>query len=120
MQKVSPNYMICLKKELTMKKLMNKNWVWMAVLLVGLAGCAGTQTRDSTGEYIDDSAITTKVKSAMIADKEVSAYPISVKTVKGVVHLTGSADTRAEANKAATIARGVAGVKSVVNEIQVK
>lgn len=94
--------------------------VWMAALLIGLAGCAGTQTRDSTGEYIDDAAITTKVKSAMIADKEVSAYPISVKTIKGVVHLTGSADTRAEADKAAAIARGVAGVKSVVNEIRVK
>lgn len=105
-----------------MKNLFNssRNWAWMAALMIGLAGCAGTQTRDSTGEYIDDSAITTKVKSAMIADKEVSAYPINVKTVKGVVHLTGSADTRQEANKAATIARGVAGVKSVDNDIRVK
>jgi hyperosmotically inducible protein len=98
----------------------NRIWIWMAALLIGLAGCAGTQTRDSTGEYIDDAAITTKVKSAMIADKQVSAYPISVETIKGVVHLTGTADTRAEADKAATIARDVAGVKSVVNKIQVK
>ena len=103
-----------------MKSSMNKILIGMAVLLIGLAGCAGTQTRDSTGEYIDDAAITTKVKSAMIADKEVSAFPISVETIKGVVHLTGSADTRAEANKAATIARGVAGVKSVDNDIRVK
>jgi osmotically-inducible protein OsmY len=105
-----------------MKNLFNtsRSWVWMAALLIGLAGCAGTQTRDSTGEYIDDAAITTKVKSAMIADKEVSALHISVKTIKGVVHLTGSAVTRAEANKAATIARGVAGVKSVDNDIHVK
>ena len=75
-----------------MKNLFNtsRSWVWMAALLIGLAGCAGTQTRDSTGEYIDDAAITTKVKSAMIADKEVSALHISVKTIKGVVHLTGS------------------------------
>jgi osmotically-inducible protein OsmY len=92
----------------------------MAVLLIGLAGCAGTQTRDSTGEYIDDAAVTTKVKSALIADKEVSGFPISVETTKGVVHLTGTADTRAEADKAATIARGVAGVKAVVSKIQVK
>jgi len=56
----------------------------------------------------------------MVADKEVSALHISVETVKGVVHLTGSADTRAEADKAAAIARGVAGVKSVVNDIHVK
>ena len=103
-----------------MKNLMNKSWVWMAVMLVGLAGCAGTQTRDSTGEYIDDAAITTKVKSGMIADKEVSALHISVETIKGVVRLTGSAGTRQEANKAAMIARGVAGVKSVDNDILIK
>ena len=106
-----------------MKNLFNsssRSWVWMAALLIGLAGCAGTQTQPSTGQYIDDAAITTKVKSAMIADKEVSAYPISVETIKGVVHLTGTADTRQEANKAATIARGVAGVKSVDNDIHVK
>jgi osmotically-inducible protein OsmY len=105
-----------------MRNLFNggRSWVWMAALLIGLAGCAATQTRESTGEYIDDAAITTKVKSALIADKEVSSFPISVETTKGVVHLTGTADTRAEADKAGTIARGVAGVKAVVNKIQVK
>jgi osmotically-inducible protein OsmY len=105
-----------------MRNLFNgsRSWVWMAALLIGLAGCAATQTRESTGEYIDDAAITTKVKSALIADKEVSAFPVSVETTKGVVHLTGTADTRAEADKAGTIARGVAGVKAVVNKIQVK
>ena len=92
----------------------------MAVLLIGLAGCAGTQTQESTGEYIDDATITTKVKSVMIADKEVSAFHISVETIKGVVHLTGSANTKQEADKAATIARDVAGVKSVDNGIHVK
>lgn len=103
-----------------MKSLMNKSSVLMVVLLIGLAGCAGTPTQDSTGEYIDDASITTKVKSGMIADKQVSALHISVETIKGVVHLTGSANTRQEANKAATIARGVAGVKSVDNDIHVK
>ena len=92
----------------------------MAVLLIGLAGCAGTRTQDSTGEYIDDASITTKVKSVMVADTEVSALHISIETIKGVVHLTGSADTRQEANKAATIARNVAGVTSVDNDIHVK
>lgn len=103
-----------------MKNLLNRNWVWLAVLLIGLAGCAGTQTRDSTGEYVDDAAITTKIKSVMIADTAVSALHISVKTVKGVVHLTGTADTKAEADKAEAIARGVPGVISVVNDIHVK
>ncbi|WP_372521639.1 BON domain-containing protein [Sulfuricaulis sp.] len=99
---------------------MNKSWVWMAVLLISVAGCAGTQTRDSTGEYIDDASITTKVKSVMVADTEVSALHISIETIKGVVHLTGSADTRHESDKAAMIARNVAGVKSVDNNIHVK
>lgn len=98
-----------------MKNLLgSRSWVWMAVLLIGLTGCAGT------GEYIDDSAITTKVKSALIADDQVSAFPISVETSNGVVYLTGTADTRAEADKATKLARDVAGVKSVVNNIQVK
>jgi hyperosmotically inducible protein len=92
----------------------------LALLLIGLAGCASTPTQESTGQYIDDASITTKVKSEMIADKEVSALHISVDTIKGVVHLTGSADTRQEANKAATIARNVAGVTSVDNDIHVK
>ncbi|MCR4348081.1 MAG: BON domain-containing protein [Sulfuricaulis sp.] len=103
-----------------MKNLFGRSWVWMAVLLIGLAGCAGTSSRDSTGEYIDDAAITTKVKSGMFADKEVSGLNISVDTIKGVVYLSGTAATRQESNKAATIARNVAGVKSVVNKIQVK
>jgi hyperosmotically inducible protein len=103
-----------------MKFLLNRSWVWMAVLLIGMAGCAGTQTQDSTGEYIDDASITTKVKSVMVADTEVSALHISVETIKGVVHLTGSADTRHESDKAEMIARNVAGVKSVNNDIHVK
>jgi hyperosmotically inducible periplasmic protein len=100
--------------------LLNRSWVWMAVLLIGLAGCAGTQTQDSTGEYIDDASITTKVKSVMVADTEVSALHISVDTIKGTVHLTGSANTQHESDKAAMIARNVAGVKSVDNDIHVK
>jgi osmotically-inducible protein OsmY len=56
----------------------------------------------------------------LIADKEVSSFPISAETIKGVVHLTGTADARTEAGKAAAIACGVAGVKPVVNEIRVK
>ena len=94
--------------------------MWMAVLVLGLAGCAGGRESKSTGQHIDDTAITTKVKSEMIADKEVSAHQIHVKTNRGVVHLTGSVDSRYEANKAASIARGVSGVRSVDNDIQIK
>lgn len=106
-----------------MKTLANKKaWALMAFAAVwlGLAGCAGTREHKSTGEYIDDAAITTKVKSEMIADKEVSAHEIHVKTNRGVVHLTGTVQSRAEANKAAAIARKVAGVRGVENDIEVK
>ena len=100
--------------------LRNRSWVAMTVLLIGLSGCAATSTRQSTGAYIDDAAITTKVKSELIANTDVSALDIHVKTVNGVVYLTGSSDTRQEANKAAEIANDVAGVKSVENNIQIK
>ncbi len=103
-----------------MKHSSNKSWIWIAVFLSSLAGCAATRTQDSTGEYIDDASITTKVKSEMVADKDVSALHIDVKTTKGVVYLSGSADTRQEADEAEKIARGVAGVQSVDNNILVK
>ncbi|MHB8743535.1 MAG: BON domain-containing protein [Sulfuricaulis sp.] len=103
-----------------MKNSMNKIWVVTAVLMLGTAGCAGTATQDSTGQYIDDASITTKVKSDLLADKDVSSMHISVDTVKGEVHLTGTADSRQEADKAGRIARDVAGVKSVDNDIHVK
>lgn len=99
-----------------------KAWALMAfaALWLGLAGCASTREHKSTGEYIDDAAITTKVKSEMIADKEVSAHEINVNTNRGIVHLTGTVQSRAEANKAASIARKVAGVRGVENNIEVK
>ena len=100
--------------------LKNRSWVAMTVLLIGLSGCAATSTRQSTGEYIDDAAITTKVKSDLVANQDVSGLRIHVKTVNGVVYLTGSTETRQEANKAAEIAKDVAGVKAVENNIQIK
>jgi hyperosmotically inducible periplasmic protein len=103
-----------------MKHLLNRNWIMIAALLFGLAGCAATNTHESTGEYIDDASITTKVKSAMVADKDVSALHISVETIRGVVHLSGTANTMEESNKATLIARNVAGVKAVDNNIKIK
>ncbi len=95
-------------------------WALVFAILIGLGGCAGSQTRESTGEYFDDSAITAKVKTAFVADKEVSALHISVETFKGVVQLSGFANSRSEATKAEKIARDVKGVKYVRNDIQVK
>ena len=103
-----------------MKHLMNKSRLLIIVLLLGAAGCAGTQTQSSTGEYLDDASITTKVKTGMIADETVSAHHISVVTTRGVVHLTGYATSKKEADRAESSARNVAGVASVNNDIQVK
>ena len=101
-----------------MNNTFGRSWLLTGVLIVGLAGCANTGAK--TGEYVDDSWITTKVKSDMIADKEVSGHKIKVNTTKGVVTLTGSATTWREANKAAEIAHNVAGVVAVENDIRVE
>jgi osmotically-inducible protein OsmY len=90
----------------------------MGVLIAGLTGCAGSGQK--SGAYVDDSWITTKVKSEMIANNDVAARNISVDTTKGVVTLTGTAATAQEANKAAEIARGIEGVKAVENNIRVQ
>lgn len=101
-----------------MKNAFKGSWVLIGVLLLGLAGCANTGQK--TGAYVDDSWITTKVKSEIVANREVSARNIGVKTTKGVVTLTGTAATAQESNKAAEIARSVAGVKGVDNEIRIQ
>lgn len=84
------------------------------------AGCASTPTRESLGESVDDSLITTKVKAAFVNDNDVSALNISVETFKGIVQLSGFADNERELQRAAEIARNVDGVKSVKNDIRLK
>jgi osmotically-inducible protein OsmY len=101
-----------------MKNVVSGKLVVMSVLIAGLAGCAGSGQK--SGAYVDDSWITTKVKSEMIANNDVAARNISVNTSKGVVTLTGTAATAQEANKAAEIARGIEGVKAVENDIRVQ
>src|SRR5580765_3231694 len=98
-----------------MKNKSRRSWVLLSILMLGLAGCANTG--EKTGAYVDDSWITTKVKSDMVANNDVSARNINVSTVKGVVTLSGTAASWREANKAAEIAHGVAGVKAVENDI---
>ena len=91
-----------------------------ALTAVLLAACAGTPNRESTGEFLDDSAITTKVKSALIADKRVSGMDVSVETFKGRVLLSGYVTSPEERQTAERIARNVAGVKDVSNRIAVR
>jgi len=101
-----------------MKNAFRGSWVVMGVLIAGLVGCADTGQK--TGAYVDDSWITTKVKSELIAENDTKAHNISVNTTKGVVTLTGTAETTQESNKAAEIARRVEGVKAVENDIRVQ
>lgn len=100
---------------------MNAKSTSAAVLLaLLLAACGGSPTRESTGEYVDDSVITTKVKSAFIQDKDVKATDIKVETFKGVVQLSGFVASRAEVEKASQVASQVPGVKAVRNDIRLK
>lgn len=89
-------------------------------LMMAFLGCAGTQTRESTGQYVDDSVITTKVKAAILDDLALKGLPIKVETYQGTVQLSGFVDTAQHANQAGELARGVAGVVKVKNDLIVK
>jgi osmotically-inducible protein OsmY len=89
-------------------------------LLVGLAGCASTSKSEGTGEYIDDTVITTKVKTEVFNEPALKSHEINVETFKGTVQLSGFVSSQADMNKAAEVARRVKGVKSVKNDIRIK
>lgn len=93
---------------------------FLAVSLVSVAGCASTANSQSTGEYLDDSVITTKVKAAILEDPMTKVLEIKVTTFKGEVQLSGFVGSQAEANRAVELARGVKGVTSVKNDMQIK
>jgi osmotically-inducible protein OsmY len=88
--------------------------------LMSVAGCASTETRSSTGEYIDDTVITAKVKSAIMSDSDVKFTEVNVETFKGVVQLSGFVSSREEINRAVALAREVDGVTSVKNDMRVR
>lgn len=92
----------------------------LAVTLVSVTGCASTPTREGTGEYVDDSVITTKVKTAILEESSLKVAEINVETYKGVVQLSGFVSSRAAAGKAVDVARGVGGVKSVKDDMRIK
>jgi osmotically-inducible protein OsmY len=92
----------------------------LPVLLASLLGCAGTSTKEGTGEYVDDTVVTTKVKAEIFKEPSLKSAEINVETFKGTVQLSGFVNSRADINKAVEVARGVAGVKSVENDMQLK
>ena len=92
----------------------------MAVAILITAGCAVSRGQETTGAYIDDTTITTQVKSRMLDNPNVAGTSISVETVNGTVMLSGFAKSAAEKDAAERIARDVNGVKSVKNQIAVR
>jgi len=99
-----------------------KRWAAMAISLLVLAasGCAVSRGQETLGAYVDDTGITTQVKSCLFEDKDVAGSSISVETLKGTVMLSGFAKSALERNKAESIARGVKGVIAVKNEIAIR
>jgi osmotically-inducible protein OsmY len=91
-----------------------------AILLTSLLGCASTPKQEGTGEYLDDTVITTKVKAAVFSEPSLKSAEINVETFKGVVQLSGFVSSRTAINKAVEVARSVRGVKSVKNDMRVK
>ena len=85
-----------------------------------LGGCAASPTHESTGQYIDDATITTKVKSKLLGNEGVWSTDLSVKTVQGVVQLSGFARSEQDRSRAGEVAQSVAGVKQVDNQIRVQ
>jgi osmotically-inducible protein OsmY len=89
------------------------------ILSLQLSACT-TLTGESLGQNVDDTTITTTVKSKLALDKASSLTRIGVETVKGVVHLTGIVESTDVRDRATTIARDVGGVRGVVNNLQVQ
>lgn len=85
-----------------------------------MAGCASTRTQESAGEYASDAAITTKVKAALLAAKDIRSIDISVETFRKTVQLSGFVDSPTQAARAVSVTRGVEGVESVKNDLRIK
>jgi osmotically-inducible protein OsmY len=92
----------------------------LTVLLAFTLGCAATSTREGTGEYFDDSAITAKVKAAFLQEPTLKSFEITVETFKGVVQLSGFVSSKADTIRATEVARKVRGVRDVHNNMLVK
>ena len=102
--------------------IITRKWATLAgVLLMATAlGCASTAKQEGTGEYVDDTVITGKVKTAIFNEPTLKSAEINVETFKGVVQLSGFVSSAAAENTAVAVARNVAGVKSVKNDMRLK
>jgi hyperosmotically inducible protein len=107
--------------EITMKT-MNSLQAWAIALtvVVGLAACAGDATHRSTGQYVSDKTLSTRVNAALLADKDVKNSQIDVTTYNGVVQLSGFVESPEQAQRAVVVAEKVDGVKSVKNDMRLR
>lgn len=94
--------------------------VMLALMLAVTMGCASETKKSSTGEYIDDSVITTKVKAAIFNEPTLKSAEINVETFKGAVQLSGFVNSQTDINKAVSLTRAVDGVVSVKNDMRLK
>jgi hypothetical protein len=119
---VMNNLTIILKKGVTAMKKKNIiiHFLLFLFVIATLAACTATRTQSSAGEYVDDSVITTKVKSLLAADDLLKSFQISVETYKGVVQLSGFVNSQKAVDKASEITKTVKGVTSIKNDLIVK
>lgn len=103
-----------------MKQLKHLSAIFLAVVMMAIAGCASTSQQASTGEYLDDTVITARVKAAIVDDPELKATEINVETYKGVVQLSGFVSSQSDIGHAVDVAKKVDGVKSVKNDMRLK
>ncbi len=103
-----------------MKQVKFVSAVFLAMLLVSVLGCDTAPQKESSGEYVDDSYITTKVKAAILREPALKSSEINVETFKGVVQLSGFVNSRSDIDRAVEVARSVKGVKSVRNDMRLK
>ncbi len=105
---------------LAMRALRGLGILVLTIVLASAWGCGSTATKEGSGEYVDDSVITAKVKAAIFSDSTLKVNEINVETFKGVVQLSGFVRSQADIDQAIKVARGVAGVKSVKNDMRIK
>ena len=91
-----------------------------AMVLAVMLGCGSTPQREGTGEYIDDTVITTKVKAVLLADPDTKVLQVNVETFKGVVQLSGFVSTQAIASRAVELTRAIKGVTEVKNDMRLR
>ena len=104
-----------------MRNLTRKISILVGVLFVAMMlGCASTTKQESTGQYVDDTVLTTKVKAAIFNEPSLKSAEINVETFKGVVQLSGFVTSAAAESTAVAVARKVEGVQSVKNDMRLK